>query len=228
VGVPLSSIVIPRRFRGPTGSGNGGYVCGRLAAFVDGPAEVTLRLPPPLETELAVEREGDDVILLHRDAVVAEAEPARVEGGPPRAVTLAEAEDATARYPGFEEHAFPECFSCGPRREAGDGLRIFPGALADGSGVAAPWVAREVEPAVVWAAIDCAGAYAVGVSERGETVLGRMAARIDRLPGEGERCIVVGWPAGADGRKLGAGTALLSESGELLAVARQVWIAPRP
>jgi hypothetical protein len=222
------TIVIPRRYRGPTESGNGGYTCGRLAAFLGGEAEVTLRLPPPLERELTVVRDGDGARLLDGDRVVAEARPARVEGGPPRVVTPAEAEDATTRYPGFEEHAFPECFSCGPRREPGDGLRIFPGRLADGSGlVAAPWMAREVEPAVVWAAIDCAGAYAVGVDERGETVLGRMAARIDRLPREGEGCVVVGWPTGAEGRKRGAGTELLSASGETLAVACQVWIAPR-
>jgi len=62
---------------------------------------------------------------------------------------------------------------------------------------------------------------------RGEVVLGRMTARIDRLPAEGERCVVVGWPHGEDGRKLLAGTALYGEGGDVLAVARQVWIAPR-
>ena len=79
---------------------------------------------------------------------------------------------------------------------------------------------------VVWASIDCPGAYAAGDPGRGETVLGRMTARIDRLPEEGEPCVVVGWPLGADGRKLYAGTALYGERGELLALARQVWIAP--
>jgi predicted amidohydrolase len=79
----------------------------------------------------------------------------------------------------------------------------------------------------VWAAIDCSGAYAVGPEGRGEPVLGRMAARIARLPREGEECVVVGWPRGADGRKLYAGTALFADGGELLAVARQTWIQPR-
>jgi hypothetical protein len=58
-------------------------------------------------------------------------------------------------------------------------------------------------------------------------VLGRMAARVERLPQEGERCVVIGWPRGADGRKLHAGTALYGGDGELLALARQTWIAPR-
>ena len=42
------SLTVARRFCGPPGSGNGGYVCGLIAGFLDGPAEVTLRLPPPL------------------------------------------------------------------------------------------------------------------------------------------------------------------------------------
>ena len=42
------AIVIDRRFRGPAESGNGGYACGVFARGEE--AEVTLRLPPPLET----------------------------------------------------------------------------------------------------------------------------------------------------------------------------------
>jgi hypothetical protein len=80
---------------------------------------------------------------------------------------------------------------------------------------------------VVWAAIDCAGAYAVGGPGRGEVVLGRMTAEIGRLPAEGEECVVIAWPLGEEGRKLSAGTALLSATGEPLAVARQIWIQPR-
>jgi len=38
---------------------------------------------------------------------------------------------------------------------------------------------------------------------------------------------VLGWPLGEDGRKLYAGTALYTADGELLARARQTWIAPR-
>jgi hypothetical protein len=93
--------------------------------------------------------------------------------------------------------------------------------------VAAPWVAREVTAEIVWAAIDCPGGFAVGVSASGGTVLGRMTARIVRLPAEGERCISSGWSLGEDGRKRYAGTALLSDAGEPLAFGRQTWIAPR-
>ena len=93
--------------------------------------------------------------------------------------------------------------------------------------VATTWTAHDVSPEVIWAAIDCPGAYAAGDPGRGEVVLGRMTARVDRLPEEGEPCVVVGWPLGEDGRKLFAGTALYGRDGAPLAVARQVWILPR-
>ena len=85
---------------------------------------------------------------------------------------------------------------------------------------------HDVSPAVIWAAIDCSGAYAVGGPGRGEVVLGRMTAEIRRLPEEGERCVVVAWPLGEDGRKLYAGTALLGADEKPLAVARQIIIDP--
>ena len=121
-------------------------------------------------------------------------------------------------------------FVCGAR-EDGSGLGIHPGPVpgrADLAGlVATTWTAHDVSPGVIWAAIDCPGAYAAGDPGRGEVVLGRMTARIDRLPEEGEPCVVAGWPLGEDRRKLFAGTALYGRDGTPLAVARQVWILPR-
>jgi hypothetical protein len=222
------SVRFDRRYRGPEGSANGGYAAGTLASYLDAPAEVTLRLPPPLERDLAVERRDGGLVLLDGEAVVAEAMPATVELEAPAPVSFEEARAASAGYVPFGADTFRGCFSCGALREEGDGLRILPGRLPDGRTVAAPWRAREPSVPVVWAAIDCSGAYAIGGEGRGETVLGRMAARIERLPREGEQCAVLGWPRGEDGRKLYAGTALFGEDGDLLAVARQTWIAPRP
>ena len=203
------NITIDGRYRGPTQSANGGYAAGRLAAFVDGPAEVTLRLPPPLDGE----------------AVVAEAEPRAPELEPPPAVSVAEAQDATTRHVRMSGDGFSECFTCGVRPD--DGLCIHVGPVAGADLHAAPWIAQEVSPEVVWAAIDCPGAWAVGGPGRGEVVLGRMNAEIRRLPDEGEQCVVVAQPLGEDGRKLYAATALYSADGELLAFARQTWIAPK-
>jgi hypothetical protein len=218
-------ITIDRRYRGPLDSANGGYAAGRLAAFVDGPAEVTLRLPPPLDRPLAVTEEDGRIVLFDGEAVVAEARPGRPDVDVPASVTFAEAEDAASHHVRFAGENFSECFSCGVRPE--DGLCINPGAVARRDLQAAPWVAQGVSAPVVWAAIDCSGAYAVGGPGRGEVVLGRMTAEIRRLPTEGERCVVLAWPLGQDGRKLHAGTALLSVDGEPLAVARQTWIQPR-
>jgi hypothetical protein len=220
-------ILIERRFRGPLTSANGGYAAGLLAAHVDAPAvQVTLRLPPPLERPLRVERSDAGLVLVDGDAVVAEAQPAELELDPPN-VTPEEAEAGRQRHVRLGNEVFLECFSCGVRPD-GDGLEIHAGPIPGRDGVhATPWTAHDVDEPVVWAAIDCVGAYAVGAPGRGDSVLGRMTARVERLPQEGERCVVVGWPLGEEGRKLYAGTALLGADGERVAVARQTWIVPR-
>ena len=105
-------------------------------------------------------------------------------------------------------------------------MRIFPGAV-DGM-VAATWTpAEEVPRAVIWGAIDCPGAFALEFGTRDVLVLGRLTAEVLRVPRHCERCVVVGWALGEDGRKRYAGTALFGDGGELLARGRAVWIAPR-
>jgi len=225
-GENIDLFTIAKRYRGPARSANGGYAAGRLAAFVDGPAEVTLRLPPPLERPLSVVEDDGRVLLCDGEDVVAEAVPSAAAIDPPAPPSLAQAEDAQTRHVRFPSENFSECFSCGIRPE--DGLCIHVGPVRGRNLQAAPWTAREVSPEIVWAAIDCPGAYAVGGQGRGDVLLGRMAAEIRRLPGEGEQCVVAAWPLGEEGRKLYAGTALFTAAeGELLALARQTWIAPK-
>ena len=70
-------LTIPSRFNGPAGIGNGGYVCGRIAAYVEGPATVTLRLRPPLDTPMAVEHDDEgSVRVRHGRTLIGEAAPA--------------------------------------------------------------------------------------------------------------------------------------------------------
>ena len=220
-------IVFDRRYRGPLTSANGGYACGRVAAFVDAPeVEVTLRLPPPLGRPLEVHRDAEGVRLLDGHALIAEARPSAVELAVPEPVTLEEAQAGSRRHNRVGDPVFAECFVCGIRE--GDGLAVHVGPVPGREPVhAAPVTFPESTPEVAWAAIDCPGAYAVGAAGRGNLVLGRMTARVDRVPEVGETCIAAAWPIGEDGRKLYAGTALFDEVGELLAVARQVWIEPR-
>lgn len=221
-------MVIDRHFRGPAGSANGGYTCGVLASLLHGPAEVTLRLPPPLERPLEVDWEDERrrVELRDGDALVAEAEPAEIALDLPDPIPFEDA--AAAALPaGDRESTFPECFVCGWARN--DGLGIYAGPVPDRELVAATWTPRaeHVAPEFVWAALDCPGAYAVHGGERGMPVLGRLAARVEHLPHADEGCVVLGWPLGGDGRKLYAGTALFGEDGRVLGAARATWIAPR-
>jgi hypothetical protein len=85
-----------------------------------------------------------------------------------------------------------------------------------------------VAPELVWAALDCpsgiAAAEAAGLGPGTAIVLGQMTATVAALPRQGNQCRVIAWPAGANGRKLIAGSALLGPGGEVLAVARAVWI----
>jgi hypothetical protein len=58
-----------------------------------------------------------------------------------------------------------------------------------------------------------------------ETILlGRMRAHIEWRPHPGDRCIIVAWPTGRDGRKLFANSAVLNADGEALAFAEATWL----
>jgi len=108
-------IVIDQRFNGPPTSANGGYTCGLLAAQVGEPAEIRLRAPPPLGRPLRFDGER----LWDGETVVAEVRQAELELDAPPPVPFDEAEHASRSYPGFDEHAYPTCFVCGPVREDG-------------------------------------------------------------------------------------------------------------
>jgi hypothetical protein len=218
-------LVIERKFRGPSESANGGYTCGVLASFLHGPTEVTLRLPPPLDRPLEVATEGA-LELRDGDQVVAEAAQAELDLEVPEPIAFDQAAEA-ALPEGDKDSVFPECFVCGWARE--DGLRIFAGPVEGGDLVAATWIPRDdaISPEFVWAALDCPGAYAVHFGVRGYLVLGRLTARVEHLPHPGERCVVMGWPLGEEGRKLYAGTALYGEDGRVLGSARATWILPK-
>jgi hypothetical protein len=225
----LASLTIARRYRGPRTSANGGYAAGLLAQVVGVPGvEVTLRLPPPLERPLAVTQDGERFLLLDGDALVAEARSVDPAVDAPAPPTFAEAAKASTAAGPWGAPEFDECFVCGTRSD-GSGLEIHAGRVPGRNDdlVATTWVAREVRLEVAWAAIDCPGAYALRGEGRLDPLLARMTARIDRLPAEGERCVVVGWPLGEEGRKRHAATALYGADGEPLAVSRQLWIDPK-
>ena len=235
----LGSIVIARRFRGPPNSGNGGYSCGRLAAYIDGSAEVTLHQPPPLETGMTVVAESDGTVALYDgEKLIATARCADVTVQPRELPTFDEAVAASEKTFPPSAHKLPMCFVCGPDRRAGDGLRIHCGPLHGDDtgwsrGVAAPWIPERymaddhgrAAAEFVWASLDCPTAYAYG-SPAGfpSILLGRQAVRIERRPKVGERCVVTAWGTEQEGRKYRAEAALIGADQHAIAFCKATWI----
>jgi len=229
------SVMIGQRFHGPPGSGNGGYSCGVLGKFFDGPAAVRLRIPPPLDAPMTVNVTDVGVELFHGDELVATGRPATVDIEIPEPPDFAAAEAAAKRYRGFDSHFYPGCFVCGPEREHGDGLRVFAGPVEAGTGpegmVAATWIpddslldsSGKVATQYLWAVLDCPGAYAFPEPETGAILLGELAVAIHGSVSPGEKCVLIGWEISHEGRKHYTGTALFDASGACLAVGYATW-----
>ena len=252
----MHQLIVPSRFRGPASSGNGGWTAGALAALVDHdvPADhaarwptvgVSLLKPPPLDTPLEVTDDGTVTVAALAGDPIARAEvldetPAAVDPVP-----ADEARAAEASYPGLRQHPFPTCFGCGTEREEGDGLRIFPGRVADQDGatrIAATWTPHpsvgedyhayvddlpRASLATTWAALDCVGGWAGDLTDR-LMVLAGITARVDTLPAIGEEHVVVGLARGREGRKTFTASTLYDPDGRVVARAEHVWVAIDP
>jgi hypothetical protein len=226
-----SAVVVKGRVCGAPNIASGGYVAGLLGKHLSGPARVSLDVPVPLEQALAIERVTDGIALTDGVATLAHAAPAPLQLEPPVAVSYAEAEWASERYLGFTEHAFPGCFVCGPARDWGDGLAIFPGPIPGRHLVAAPWAPDPslfdkhgvVRAEFVWAALDCPTGFALlEAFGRRKVLLRQLTASLIRPLHVGARWVVMGWPFAAEGRNLLGASAIFSETGELHALASAV------
>jgi hypothetical protein len=226
------TIRIDERFCGPPNSGNGGYVCGCLAKHMNGSVTaVRLSVPPPLGTELEVHNSEAGVALLDGDVVVAAARPAELSIEPPEPPSFGEAEAASRGFLGFTSHWFPSCFVCGPDRDEGDGLRIFPGPLDGSDRVAGPWIPASslasakgaVAPEFLWSALDCPGAFAFAMPGRG-VLLGELRVELMGEVAVGERCVLLAWALDHQGRKHHTATALFGESGSCRGLGMATWI----
>ena len=231
-----SSIRIARRFCGPPDSGNGGYSSGTLASLLPGACECTLRKPIPLERDLQTEVSDGHARLLDAAELIIEAVQTKIEIVNRAAVPVEQAQRASSESPAFLNHPFPTCFTCGPERKAGDGLRIFPGSVAvageSSSVFAAPWIPDSsltsggvvVRPEFVWAAMDCPTGFAAGFPWKGTLVTGRLAVE-QTSPVYPERpYVVMSWSTGSEGRKHHAGAALHDADGKVCAKARATWV----
>jgi hypothetical protein len=248
----MNTLVIAPRFCGPPDCGNGGYTAGRLAGLLSGPVEVTLRAPAPLATELVQElRAASDagapdvrteraVLRTHDGTLIAEAAPVAFQLQLPVPPSFDAARHASEAFIGFQEHPYPGCFVCGHQRSAsqGAGLSLFPGAVVQSvyapPVVAAPFVpagdlgddAGLLRPEFVWAALDCPSwfGHAAFAPSKRTILLGRIAVHIERRPALRERCVVMGWGLGQEGRRIQCASALFDADGACLAYARSTWI----
>jgi hypothetical protein len=233
----LDTLVLDPRFNGPPTTANGGYACGAVGELVDGPAEVTLRLPPPLGVPLDVGfLPGGEVEVRDRDALVASARPVDdVDVEPPVRPTLAQAREATRRHPGHgREGLLSDCYVCGSQRH--DGMGIHFGPLAGHPDVTAavflpdatvPNRNGDLRPDMVWAALDCPSYTPALWDWDRPSLLARLAVeRLDCVC-VGEPVVAVGWHVASEGRKHHTASALLSTDGRVLARARALWITLR-
>src|SRR5262245_46645389 len=162
-------IHIASRFNGPPESGNGGYSCGLIARTIGQPVRVRLQQPVPLNQDLVIEPGAAGQWEVHAGSeLIATAAIHEVKAEVPQAPSWVEAFGASQHYAGFAAHNFPSCFTCGPARVQGDGLRIFAGAVPGTNLLAAPWrpdasladADGRLPPEFVWSSLDCPGFWA--------------------------------------------------------------------
>jgi hypothetical protein len=232
------SIVIPQRFCGPPTSGNGGYSCGLLAQSLPRAvaAECTIRKPIPIERELQIEVADHGARLLDGEEVVIEAVACDYEFALPSPSSYEEAHAAVRNSPAYRNHPFPTCFVCGPDRAEHDGLRVFPGPVAQQSGFtnlfAASWLPApefgdangNVKSEFVWAAMDCPTGFAAGFPYEGKLVTGRLGVKQLVPVPVGEPCVLMSWSLGSDGRKCYSAGALFNAEQKVCAMAKATWI----
>lgn len=230
-----ASLSIPKRFNGPLDSGNGGYCSGVVASFVEGPAQVSLRSPVPLDTPLEVTDEDGSVRLSDGETLIAEAHPAAaVDLEVPAPVTLDAARAAMQRYRGLDTGPFRRCFVCGRARE--DAFGVFAGEVEGRDMVASAWTPPasaadghgNVRPELVWAVLDCPTYFAAHLDDDlSLSFLVRFAARIHAPIVVEREHVVIAWPIERDGRKRRAGSAVMTPEGQTLAVAEALLVEPR-
>jgi hypothetical protein len=223
-----------QRFQGFTDGALGGYVAGVAARGIDGPAEANLRTLPLLDREMTLGPGPGGSTQMHADGtVVLEVHPEEFDLEIPAPPSPEGAEAANGNLVHKNGHLYPECFTCGPAREEGDGLRLFMGRLPGRDDLlAAKWtpdprlVSDPTLPAeFVWAALDCPTIWAAWIDESGElsfpkdyfSVLARQRVEILGDVPTAQPVVVTAWPIQHDGRKHTTGAAIHSADGALLA-----------
>lgn len=233
----MDTVIIPARFKGPPQSANGGYVCGLMARRIGGDAAASLKIPPPLDTPIAL-TESEDTVELHLDdRLVGRAQAAELDLDVPALPVPLNLGGDPVDAPGRPEKfaPFSTCFVCGKDRTHPDGLCIHPRQVeGNDTMVAAPWrlhagLADEsgfVATEYLWAALDCPGYFACAPGEA--ALLARLTvSSLAPLAAEGD-ATVIGWDLSRAGRKRRCGTAVFAPDGSLVAKAEGLWVVVDP
>ena len=231
-----AALTIDSRFRGPLRSGNGGVSAGLAAGFLEGPATVRLRRPPPLDRPLAVQREPDEVRVMDGDDLVLQARPATETAEVTVDDELLRRTFDLGTAPVPQDYPAPECFVCGPRD---DGLGICPRAL-DGTELwATVWVPDRsvssdrvhVDPQVVWGALDCPAGIALVRYGRAPLTrfpaLTQLTVTLDHPVRVDQPVAVWGWASAEDEEHAEGCTAIIDADGVIMATghARHTWLS---
>ncbi|HSK90400.1 MAG TPA: hypothetical protein VK875_03715 [Euzebyales bacterium] len=229
---------IPPVWCGPDGIGQGGVTGGLLAATVtDGPVDVRLHAPAPLDRDLHVRRHpggGEATLVDPGGRTIATARSiAAIDGTAPPVADLATARSVTGTL--NDRNPIARCVVCGRERE--DGLRVWPGPRPDGPGVAAaftvPTAFRDGDGALarpfVFGALDCTSGFAVvRESAGGFALTGSLQVQIDGPVPAGAPVIGTAAVAGRGRRTWLVDAALWSAGGDVLARTRATWVDVDP
>jgi hypothetical protein len=220
----MSNVIsIPGRFRGPVNSGQGGYSAGVAASFIDGPANVRLRRPPPLDRQMSVETDPKGVSIVDADVVVLVAKSATVAVIPPTDDKQLAALFARGPQPAPRWHMAPTCFVCG----TGETLGMHPTRMEEYPVWGTVWTPRRdgvdgsLASEIVWALLDCPAGWATGDSHRPKRsffpALADMTAEIVHPVPIGRPVAVLGWMTSDGERRIDCESAVIDESGKVLA-----------
>lgn len=232
-----STITVPEFFQGQTGMGQGGFTAQRFVHAIGEPLTVAFRSPIPLERSLNIVERDDRWLLVDPaspDTAILEGTVWQADYASTTPITLAQAEVARAGFVHDEStHPAPLCWSCGLTSTS---MRVHAGPLGDGRW-ATPWRAPDwaisgdgsVDPAAVWASVDCASAWFIGGLEGRNVLTVQYAVEITDQLRAGEEYALIAWagdyPESWDGRKRGGAAELFDSTGVSVARSRSFWLS---
>ena len=237
-----STVSIDALYNGAPGCGNGGYISGLMAQFIDGDAEIRIHRSFPVEAPLLVRRDvdSDSVTAWLGRQLLGTARPAHCQLEIPPPLDADTARSISGKSVFLHASDRRGCFVCSPLRSPGEGLGLAIGPVSNvesqpvGAHLAAAlWrpdshfadAHGQVLPVYVWSALDCPGVYALKLRYRelGILVLGSCTGSIKQPLHAGRDYIISAWQlAPIVDRKLHVGVAIHATDGTLMACARQV------